>query len=371
MILRIGMAQVNSWLGDFKYNTDKICKFIQKAKEGRCHIVVFPELAISGYPPEDLIYKSDFLRRNKESLDLVKEYSQDIGVIVGFIEQDKGKIFNSAAFIYNKKLVGIYRKMQLPNYGVFDEKRYFFSGEDFKIYDFCGVKIGLDIWVEDDSIALQAKAGVQLSFVINASPFHMGKLDSRINILKEQAKKNKVYITYVNLVGGQDELVFDGRSIFIDTKGKILAQAKAFEEDLCIFDIDSKILPKKKVNKKKLVRIPVENITTNITKTPLSSKIRIRLNSIEEVYKALVLGLRDYVIKNGFRKVVLGLSGGIDSALTCVLAVDALGRENVVGVFMPSQYTSLESREDAQTLANNLGIDFCTIYIQGIFEKYL
>ncbi|MDD5609997.1 MAG: NAD+ synthase [Candidatus Omnitrophica bacterium] len=374
MILRIAMAQINSWLGDFKYNTDKIYNFINKAKAAQCDIVIFPELAIPGYPPEDLIYKKDFLRENKHYLDLIRDFSKDIGVVVGFVEEEKGKIYNSAAFIYNRRLCGVYRKMHLPNYGVFDEKRYFSSGADFKIYDFGGVKIGLDIcediW-EGGPIPEQAKAGSSIIFAINASPFHQGKMDLRMDTLKEQAKENKVYIAYTNLVGGQDELIFDGRSILIDTKGKTLVQGKAFAEDLCLYDIDPKSLPKKKVNHKKLVRIPVKRSVIEAVKEPLTIKESAKLDPAEEIYKALVLGLRDYVLKNSFKKVVLGLSGGIDSALVSALAMDALGKENVIGVFMPSQFTSGESKEDALAVANNLGINIHTISIQDIFLKYL
>lgn len=375
MALRIGLAQINSYLGDFKYNTDKICDFIHKARALECDLISFPELSITGYPPEDLIYKSDFIKANQDSLKLIKQSCARLGAIVGFIEKEKGRFFNSAAFIYDKKIVGIYRKIHLPNYGVFDEKRYFSTGEDFKIYDLCGIRIGIDIcediWVEKGPVTSQARAGAQLIFAINASPYHIGKLDMRKATLKEQATANKVFIAYTNAVGGQDELVFDGRNLLVNPKGKILAQGKPFEEELVVYDIGTKELPKKKVNPKKLVKVTVKGPVCSVDKKPIISVQKEKLSAVEEVYRALSLGLKDYTTKNGFRKVVIGLSGGIDSSLVAALAVDVIGKENVVCVFMPTQFSSDESREDTEQLAHNLGIDLWVIPIQDLFSKYL
>ncbi len=376
MILRIGMAQINSWMGDFKHNTEKISAYIKLARENYCDIVVFPELSVSGYPPEDLVYKPDFLKENRRSLDFIRQVSDYIAVIAGFIEKGKKKTYNSAAIIYNKKLAGIYRKAILPNYGVFDEKRYFSSGEDFSLYDYKGVKFTVaiceDIWAKEGPLRPQVKAGSQIIFSINASPFYAGKMHARLALLRQQAKDNKVYIVYTNLVGGQDELVFDGRSVVIDKKGKVLAQAKSFEEDLRICDIDIDDLAKRRFDDRKVVKITAKPTEKPII--PVAKKLE-EIKKVdspqEEIYRALVLGLRDYVVKNGFKKVVVGLSGGVDSALVASLAVDALGKENVHAVFMPSQFSSEDSRQDAQALAQNLGIDLKVIPIQELFSKYM
>lgn len=334
-------------------------------------MIVFPELAITGYPPEDLLLKPKFVQDN---LDKIKELAQsvdDILVIAGFVDRNKKNLYNAAAIIYDGKIKGIYRKMLLPNYGVFDEKRYFVAGQTQDVFKIgsCvfGVNICEDIWHKRGPVNAQASSGARLIININASPYHMGKIKERENIVQSQARTNHVFIVYNNLVGGQDELIFDGQSMVVDNKGKVINRAEAFKEDLLITDIE---IPK---GRHRLSR----KIINIADKLPYKNKIWVtaknikRLDPVAEVYQALLLGLSDYVTKNGFQKVVVGLSGGIDSALVATLAADALGKDNVVAVFMPSRYSSIESEIDARELAQNLGIKFLSISIEQIYRIYL
>ncbi|MEW5758945.1 MAG: NAD+ synthase [Candidatus Omnitrophota bacterium] len=354
-LLRIGLAQINSCVGDLEGNRKKIFEFVEKAKENACDLVVFPELAITGYPPEDLLLKKHFISDNIKTLNsLVKEIKQ-ITAVIGFVDQNKNHIFNAAAVITDGKLKGIYHKKNLPNYSVFDEKRYFESGFKnplFKVGKFiCAVNICEDIWEEGGVYAQQKKSGANLLINISASPYYIDKINLRKKMLSRRAKDLNDFVCYCNLVGGQDELVFDGGSFIFDKKGKLIAFGKQFQEDLLIADLG-------------IVGAAPSGRPKNIGQPRQMSRL-------EEVYSALVLGTRDYITKNGFKKVVIGLSGGIDSALVVAIAVDALGRENVVGVSMPSQYTSLGTKTDAEILAKNLKIKFLTIPIDGIFNTYL
>lgn len=366
------MAQVNVCVGDFEGNKQKIISAIDQSRARGCDIVCFPELAVCGYPPEDLIFKSSFIKENIKGLNEIKTRTENIIAVAGFIDSRKGQLFNSAAIMANGKIIGIYHKMHLPNYGVFDEKRYFAGGTDSNLYRLndilFGVNICEDIWVRDGTISEQAKKGASFVITINASPYHMGKIYLRKKILEEQARKNKVFILYTNLVGGQDELVFDGQSMLISDKGKVLSVAPAFCDTLHIVDIDVSKLPIKRNRKGRIYPI---DIGTKTQKTPLVSVVSPKLKSVEEVFLALVLGTGDYVTKNGFSKVVLGLSGGIDSSLVACIAVSALGKENVCGVILPSRFNSPESYDDAVALSNNLGIEYKVISIQEIFESYL
>ena len=283
-------------------------------------------------------------------------------------------LFNSAAILADKKIIDTYHKIHLPNYGVFDEKRYFSSGEKFNLYEFRGFRVGVniceDIWVEDGVINSQAQAGASLVVTINASPYHAGKINLRQKMLKAQAKKNKVFIAYINLIGGQDELVFDGQSMLISDKGKVLSMASAFKEELKTIDIDLEKLPAKSKSKKtKVISICLPEQNNMLQPIP-SAKIQ-KLQAIEEAFLALVLGTRDYALKNGFSKVILGLSGGVDSSLVAVIAAEALGRDNVIGAILPSRFNSPDSSDDATSLANSLGLKHITIPIQEIFEKYI
>ncbi|HDZ77618.1 MAG TPA: NAD+ synthase [Candidatus Omnitrophica bacterium] len=366
--LRIAIAQINAKVGDICANTAKIKEFVKQAEKQGSDMVCFPELAICGYPPEDLLLKNKFIKANISALKSIAKSSGDIVAIVGFVDKKGSNLYNAAALIHNKKIKAVYHKAFLPNYGVFDEKRYFSAGKESLVFKIANVNFGVniceDIWRKDGPLSFQAKAGAGLIININASPYYMAKGKVRENLLKKQAKLNKVFIVYNNLVGGQDELVFDGQSIIIDNKGKVMLRAQSFVEELRLMDLD---VPYAKNKKQHLV------IKKNITnsKPDLKNPEKKILNSTEEVYQALTLGLRDYVKKNNFKKVIVGLSGGIDSSLAAALAVDALGADNVRGVFMPSKYSSKLSRDDAYKLAKNLNIYIETIPINDIFDVYL
>ncbi len=365
--IRIALAQINTVVGDFAGNSDKVISFAKKAQSLGADIVSFPELTVTGYPPEDLLFKHQFVTDNINALERLSRSIGDIVAVVGFVGCVKKALFNAAAIINQGKVRGVYYKTHLPNYGVFDEKRYFEAGGSYPVFGLgaaiFGVNICEDIWHMDGPLGMQAYKGAKLIININASPYNMGKGRLREDILKAQAKKNKVFISYVNLVGGQDELVFDGSSLVIDDKGKVLARADSFAEELAICDIDIPETKKKpKVNIKKKLSVKRQAFRAVLTQPKKEA---------QEVYGALVLGLKDYICKNGFKKVVLGLSGGIDSSLVASIAADAIGAQNVIGVFMPSVFSSAESEEDARTLARNLGVGYKVISIQEIFEKYL
>ncbi len=371
-LLRLAIAQINSTVGDLQGNAAKIIRYIEKAKDYSPDIICFPELALCGYPPEDLLLKPKFISDNVSALkNLAKAINGNLVAVVGFVDGKFKETYNAAAIIYNGQIKGVYRKIFLPNYGVFDEKRYFDSGGKslvFGLGDFIfGVNICEDIWYPDGPTKSQAAAGAKLILNINASPYHVGKLKERQAVIASQAKANSVFVVYANLIGGQDELIFDGQSMIVNNHGKLLTKAKAFTEDLLIQDLDipvSRMRPSKKVIK----------IASTLSGPKKNLVIREEPKTLEpeaEIYQGLALGLKDYVFKNGFRKAIIGLSGGIDSSLVAALAVDALGNENVTGLFMPSRYTCSQSREDAMLLAKNLGIKFIVISIEQIFRFYL
>ncbi len=347
-MLRLALAQINPTVGDLAGNQKKIIEYIHQAKMNESDLVVFPELAVCGYPPEDLLYKDHFVQDNLKVLHAIQKKTKGITAIIGCVDRNKQKnLYNAAAVISKGKIQGIYHKKELPNYGVFDEKRYFCSGNGNKNFFVKGVQFRLsiceDIWVESTARGESEPLHINIS----SSPYDIGKLKQREHLLKKRAKQRNAFIVYVNLVGGQDELVFDGNSLVVNPKGKIVAHGKAFQEDLLVVDLP--------VGAQRSV-----SLLTTIKK----------LSQIECVYKALVLGTKDYVRKNGFQKVVIGLSGGIDSALVAVIAVEALGKKNVVGVSMPSRYSSKGTRSDAEKLAKNLDIEFKEIPIEGVVKSY-
>ena len=353
MHLRIAIGQINSVVGGLEGNSNKISSCIKEAASKDIDLIVFPELSITGYPPEDLLLKPHFIKENIRYLNKISKEIGDLVAIVGFVDEKKGDIYNSAAVMRNKKITYVYHKMHLPNYGVFDEKRYFKPGAINKVVRskgfFFGVNICEDIWVKGEGLRVEEKVFKKADFLINisASPYYIGKIEERKRIIGAKAKRFGVPIVYCNLVGGQDELVFDGRSALFGKDGSIIVEAKAFEEDLLIFDLG--------VGKETRKMEPKINLASRD----------------EEIYSALVLGAKDYALKNNFSKVALGLSGGIDSALVACIAKDALGRGNVLALSMPSRYSSAETQKDASLIARNLGIKFRKISIDNIFSSYL
>lgn len=369
--IRIALGQINCTVGDLKGNCDKMQEYIAKADYAGVDIISFPELAVTGYPPEDLLHKPKFIQDNISALKELVSSVKDIVVIAGFVDKKGSCLFNAAAVIYKKKIQGVFHKMELPNYGVFDEKRYFSSGNNplaFRLGNAVfGINVCEDIWHKEGPIKTQAKLGAHIIFNINASPYHAGKVKAREDVLKKQAKSNDMPIAYVNLVGGQDELVFDGQSMVIGSRGQVLARAGSFKEDLLIIDLEIPVDKKFKNNKVVIIdKKPIEK-----EKSGLKIKNNKPLELVHEIYEALTLGIKDYVYKNGFKQVVIGISGGVDSALVAALAVDALGKDNVTGIFMPSRYSSKESEEDSLELARMLGIKLINVSIEQIYKMYL
>jgi len=383
--LRICLAQINPIVGDLKGNSKKIISFIGEARNRKADIVVFPELCLSGYPPEDLLLKPHFIRDNETELNKIIRASKSIFSIVGFPYLDKGRLFNAAAMINNGRLVDVYKKVFLPNYGVFDEKRYFTNGETCNVVDFgsefrIGVNICEDIWHADGPQRIQAlQGGARAIINISASPYHSGKIEEREVELSRRAKENHAYIFYCNLTGAQDELVFDGGSLVFDNKGRLLARAKQFSEDLLSVDLSLDYLKfALPIKRKACTCLPISSLKVSSLpeikeKEWISTENRIedKLKLPDEIYSALVMGAKDYVLKNNFKKVVLGLSGGIDSALTAVLAVDALGKDNVIALTMPSEFSSAGTKNDAKEVAKRLGIKLISVPIGNIYKKYL
>ena len=362
-MIRVAQAQINPTVGDLKGNLKKILSYIEKSKAKKADVVVFPELVITGYPPEDLLHKDHFVKDNIRALKQIAPVVKGIVAIVGFVDQDKNGIYNAAALIENKKVKKVYHKKRLPNYGVFDEQRYFKPGKSGaglitinKVK--CAVNICEDIWQDKGPFKGQARKGAKILFNISSSPYDYTKLKQREQLLSKRARQTKTHIFYTNIVGGQDELVFDGGSLAVDPAGKVIASSAQFSEELLLTDIHQGPIS--------VTRAYGREITT-------STKAK-KLSQIASIYNALVLGTKDYVQKNGFSKVLIGLSGGIDSALVAAIAVDAIGRENVVGVSMPSKYSSKGTQNDAKRLAENLGIEFKEIPIGSLviaFDKIL
>lgn len=395
---RLALAQINTTVGDLDGNTDKIIAYIARARELEADLVALPELSVTGYPPEDLLFKPSFIAANLRCLDRIAVATQGIAAIVGFVDA-QDDIYNAAAFISDGEVRAIYHKMYLPNYGVFDEDRYFQAGRKAYICEWRGISIGFniceDIWFASGPTEAQSYYGAHLIVNINASPYHRGKGNWREKMLATRANDNAVALAYVNLVGGQDELVFDGNSLIFDGRGEKLAVGSQFAEQLLVQDLDMAAVfrtrlhdPRQRKQKlmhgvTSLLEMAVETVkvTPNpatydraaealpAAKSPLStSEPPVLYDAVGEVYAALVLGTQDYVQKNGFKRVVLGLSGGIDSALVAMIATDALGAENVTVVSMPSQFSSAHSKSDAAQLAENLGLQYLTVPIATPFD---
>lgn len=385
--LKIAMAQMNATVGDLDGNTRKILDNMTSARDLGAEVVVFPELAITGYPPEDLLLRPSFIERNRRCLEAIVRESSGMTAVVGFVDR-KDDIYNAAAIINDGSLVGVYHKAFLPNYGVFDENRYFQAGTLAPVYVINGITIGVticeDIWYPGGPMRVQSLiGGAEVIININASPYHAGKSAFRERMLATRAADESVIITYTNMVGGQDELVFDGASTIFDQSGNLVARAKSFAEELLFADLDVGGVfrtrlhdPRRRKEKahfkpETAQKIVVSELYEPAQKTVSSPTIAPRPAPLEETYSALVLGTADYVRKNGFKKVIVGLSGGIDSALTAAIAVDALGSENVTGISIPSPFTSRESRVDARGLAKKLGIAFKEIPLHKVYSAYL
>lgn len=361
--VRVAGAQLNLCVGDIAGNEERIAEAMAWAEAEKAEVLLLPELAINGYPPEDLVLRPDFVSAGLEALERLATKSGNTTVVVGFVDRSDGpsrgaadaedrRVANAAAVLRDGAVAGIYHKVLLPNYGVFDEDRYFAVGRDpAQVWDLgplkAGVSICEDIWLPDGPPKAQADAGAQVLFNINASPFHKGKAREREAMIVERARASEVPVVYLNLVGGQDELVFDGCSLAVAADGTIVHRSPQFEEGTFIVDL------------------PLRGEVAS------PGPVTEHLGSEEEVYRALETGLGDYVRKNGFRQVVIGLSGGIDSALTAVIAADTLGPEAVWGVAMPSRFSSEHSIDDARALAENLGIRFDLLPIEGVYSSFL
>ncbi len=389
--VRIALAQTNTTVGAFDANCQKILEHIEKAEDQGADIVIFPELTVPSYFPEDLLLKKKFNEDNRRHLKQLAAANQRIVSIVGFVDhdQDIDNIYNAAAILQSGEIAAVYHKICLPNYSVFDEKRYFVPGDRPLVFDFNDTRFGLniceDIWVPDGVTECQGlSAGAEVILSLSASPYYMDKRRHRIEIGVTRARFTRSAVVYLNLVGGQDELIFDGNSFAVDHRGEILAECHQFQEDFRVVDIDVAAIRRfresdenyqsdreayRSLYQAEFIRL--EPKTAGSTPKPAALPSPKALGLHDEIYQALVLGTRDYVRKNGFSKVVIGLSGGIDSALTAAIATDALGPKNVVGVLMPSEITSKTSIVDALALATNLGIHTETVPIKPSFDTYV
>jgi len=348
MSLTVSIAQINPTVGSFKRNTQQIIDAIEQAKKDKADVILFPELVLTGYPPEDLLFRPAFLKKVNDTLELISKEAKDITVIIGAPLEKKGKLFNVACVMQEGKITQSYAKQHLPNYRVFDEKRYFKRGKKSCVIDIKGHKVGLliceDIWMEAPTKSAK-QAGAEIVLVLNASPFRSNKTSERLNMLKQRTAENDLPIVYANLVGGQDELIFDGESLVFDRAGQLIFQAPSFEAG--VFTVD----------------VPLDK-----SSKPLAPR---KQNELAHIYNALVLGVKDYVNKNGFPGIMLGLSGGIDSALTLAIAVDALGAENVEAIMMPFKYTADISKADASQQAKTQGVSYREIPIEPIFNSFV
>ncbi|HEX2438129.1 MAG TPA: NAD+ synthase [Methylomirabilota bacterium] len=388
-LLRVALAQINPTVGDVDANAGKIAARIAEARDQGAALVVFPELALSGYPPEDLLLKTSFLDRAASALGDLAAQARGIVALVGFPERAED-VYNAAAVLADGEVAAVYRKMYLPNYGVFDEQRYFQSGAEAGIFELNGIPIGLsiceDIWEPGPPAMTEALAGAQVIVNLSASPYRVGYGHGRERMLVQRAVDNLAAVVFVNTVGGQDELVFDGHSLAVDQDGRILARCPQFEESLTLCTIDPREVTSARLrDTRHRANVRRQRRASPVAEPPVvhlaslevpgggktvGGTIADLLEPEEEVYAALRTGLRDYVEKNGFEHVVLGLSGGIDSALVALVAADALGPERVTCVSMPSPYSSEGTRSDARVIAENLGVDYREIGIGAAMESY-
>ena len=397
---RIAMVQMNSVVGDVEGNAHAMSQWVRQARQNGADIAVFPELAMTGYPPEDLVLRPSFLKDTKHALERLAKDCRGITAVVGYVEEGglirsrdatpfivpsgTRHVFNAAAVIHDRRIVTTCRKTFLPNYGVFDESRYFSPGEKTVVCQVRGVWFGVniceDVWYADGPTRDQVAVGrAQIILNVNASPYHVGKARTREHVLAQRARENGVVVSYTNMVGGQDEIVFDGNSVIVDPTGTVIARAKAFAEDLLVADLPCAaprgsrvaVRTKRSTQRYPVKRVKLSSVERRKPKKPAPVKRPDRLSDSEEMYLALVTGVRDYVKKNRFQRVLIAISGGIDSALTTVIAADALGPDVVMGVFMPSPFTSRASRVDAQALTKALDVQLLTIPITTLWKQYV
>ena len=377
--MRIALAQVNPTVGDLAGNTRLVLDWIEKARNAGADIVCFPELVLTGYPPEDLVLKPSFVRDNIAQLKSIANATRGISAVVGFVDEE-GDIFNAAAFLNGGDIKAVFHKVFLPNYGVFDEKRYFEPGHRCPIVELDGVRIGLsvceDCWFPSGPMAWEAHHGAEVLININGSPYHYGKRAPREAMIAGRAADYGAFLAWVNTVGGQDELVFDGNSVVFDPHGRLLAHAASFVEELLVCDVDTSQPMHRPVEKLRreseaaerleldVTEVQVDGSTGGKAKPPIEQRLAVPLEGAAEIYAAVVLGTHDYMRKQGFEKVVIGMSGGVDSALTAAIACDALGAQNVIGVRMPSRHTSTESLDDAGLVAESLGMQLMDFSIE-------
>jgi NAD+ synthase (glutamine-hydrolysing) len=384
--LRVAIAQIDTTVGDIAGNTGKIAEQIARAREARAALVVFPELAVTGYPPEDLLLKTHFLEAARAAVEDLAKGTRGIVALVGFPERSDD-VYNAAAVLAEGRLAAVYRKIHLPNYSVFDEERYFQAGDSPALVSIDGVRVGIticeDIWEPGPPATAEALAGAEVLVNLSASPYHAGKGIERERMLIQRARDNLFVVVFCNLVGGQDELVFDGHSVAIDQDGEVIARAPQFEEALVALTVDPGAVagarlrdPRHRSAVRRLRSeedLAPELASLSLERAPVDpvgGEVAELLEPEEEVYAALCTGLRDYVEKNGFEHVVLALSGGIDSSLTATVAVDALGSERVTAVAMPSPFSSEATRRDARELAANLDLELLEIPIQDAMRGY-
>jgi len=385
-VLRIALAQFNPTVGDLEGNGRRAVEGIEQARLAGADLIAFPELFLTGYPPEDLLLKPSFIRANLRQLEKVVAATRGIAAIIGFVDLDND-IYNAAAFASEGEVKGVYHKFYLPNYGVFDEERYFRRGARNPIFVYQGVRIGVsiceDAWYPSGPVSVQALHGAELLVNINGSPYHAGKREARETMIRTRAMDSRAFMAWVNTTGGQDELVFDGNSVIFGPEGQVIAHAPSFEETLLVGDLDAGSVFGERLHDTRLRREAQEplNVDLEVSEVAVGTRphrarkwlrapVAAPLEGPAEVYAALVTGTRDYLRKNGFAKALLGLSGGVDSALTAAVAADALGAQNVIGVLMPSRYTSEENLEDAAECAEALGIQLLEIPIDPAHRAF-
>jgi NAD+ synthase (glutamine-hydrolysing) len=369
-MVRVALAQINPTVGDLAGNTALIVEAIKRARDSGAQVLGVPELAVPGYPPEDLVLKRSFVRANLHAVEEVAAATDDLLTVVGFVDAAGDRLYNAAAICHGGRVIAVYRKHLLPNYGVFDERRYFTEGRGHTLIDtpdgVIGVCVCEDAWFARGPVTTQGDAGAQIVVNINASPYHKNKLAERTEMLADRARGARTSIVYVNAVGAQDELVFDGGSLVLDPRGEVVARLPQFEELLATVDVP---LGEAGETKHPSIRtLPLELRPASGSSTRIHTQ---QLGRAEEIYRALTLGLSDYARKNGFEKVVIGLSGGIDSSLTAAIAVDALGAHRVLGVTMPSEFSTGHSVTDSIELADNLGIEVMQVPIKRAYAAYI